>query len=180
MSRTKKQSSKVRLQLDVTPETDVLIKNLQQKLAFRSRKDLLLEAFHLFAWVSEEIKAGQRVISLRPDELASCNRYKELISPTFGPPIKTSYKYLVSRPHPWRKQLFIKGRNMTVGHLIYSIRTNNFSQEEAARDFDLPLAAIKEALQYYALNRELIEIEAIEEKRLLQEKEYHLEPENLS
>jgi uncharacterized protein (DUF433 family) len=93
---------------------------------------------------------------------------------------KQSLNYLVSRPHPWRKQLFIKGRNMTVANLIYSIRTNKLTPEEAAQDFDLPLAAVEEAMQYYALNRELIEIEALEEKRILKEKGYNIEPKNLS
>lgn len=180
MSKAKKQSQKVRLHFDVTPEINLLIQNLQQTLDFKSQSDIFIEAFNLFAWVTEEIKSGQRVISLQADELGSCNRYKELVSPTFRFQIKTTYKYLVARPHPWRKQLYIKGRNMTVGQLIYSIRTNNLSEEDAANDFDLPLPAIKEALQYYALNKELIELEALEEKRSLQEKGYKLEPQNLS
>jgi len=167
MSKTKKQSQKVRLHFDVTPEINLLIENLQQALDFKSQTDIFIEAFNLFAWVAEEIKSGQRVVSLQADELDSCNRYKELVSPIFRFQIETTYKYLVARPHPWRKQLYIKGRNMTVGHLIYSMRTNNLSEEDAASDFDIPLAAIKEALQYYALNRELIELEALEEKRSL-------------
>jgi len=180
MNKSEKQSSKVKVQVNVTPETNMLLKSLQKKLSLNSRSDLLMEAFHLFALIAEELKSGRRIVSLNPDELEACNRYKEIISPTLFTQMDKSYQYLVSRPHPWRKQLFIKGRNMTVAHLIYSIRTNKLSPEEAAQNYDLPLEAIEEAMQYYALNRELIEIEALEEKRILKEKGYNVEPKNLS
>lgn len=180
MSQAKKQPVKVRLEFDVTPEVNSMIENLQRKLALKSQTDLLIEAFNLFSWVAEEMKSGQRVVSLKPDELATCNQYKELISPIFRDQTETTYKYLVARSHPWRKQLYIKGRNMTVGQLVYSLRANNLSPEEAAKDFDLSLAAIEEALHYYAHNRELIEMESLAEKRTLQEMGIEIEPQNLS
>ena len=45
---------------------------------------------------------------------------------------------------------------------------------------ELPLAAIQEALAYYAENRDLIEMEANEEKRRIGERGYALEPKDLS
>ena len=37
-----------------------------------------------------------------------------------------TYKYLEARPKHWRQQLWIKGRNMTVWHLIATMRTEEF------------------------------------------------------
>ena len=75
------------------------------------------------------------------------------------------WQYLIARPHRWRRQLCIKGRNMTVGQLVCTIRANRCTAEQASDELELPLAAINEALAYHAENRELIEMEAYEERR---------------
>ena len=77
------------------------------------------------------------------------------------------WQFLVARPHAWRRQLSIKGRNMTVGQLVSTIRANRYSPEQASEELELPLAAINEALAYDAENHELIEMEASEERRRL-------------
>jgi uncharacterized protein (DUF433 family) len=92
----------------------------------------------------------------------------------------STYQFLISRPHRWRRQLCIKGRNMTVGQLVSTVRSNNYTPEQASEELELPLAAIKEALDYFEKNRELIEMEASEEKRRLAQRGYPLEPKDLS
>lgn len=82
---------------------------------------------------------------------------------------QNNYKYLEARPHPWRQQLCIKGRNMTVWHLVGTARAWEETPEEAARNRDLPLEAVLEAYDYYERNRELIESEVEEEGRRLRE-----------
>ncbi|MCS7264444.1 MAG: DUF433 domain-containing protein [Armatimonadetes bacterium] len=82
---------------------------------------------------------------------------------------ETTYKYLEARPHPWRKQLWVKGRNMTVWQLLCYMWAANMTPEEVARDFDLPVEAVHEALDYYERNREVIEADAEEERRQLKE-----------
>jgi len=89
------------------------------------------------------------------------------------------WHYLIARPHRWRRQLSIKGRNMTVGQLVSTVRSNRYTSEQASEELELPLAAINEALEYYAENRGLIEIEASEERRRLGERGYPLEPKDL-
>ena len=89
------------------------------------------------------------------------------------------WKYLVARPHPWRRQLSIKGRNQTVGQLVSTVLANRLTPEQASENLDLPVEAIKEALAYYEENRSLIQLEASEERRRLAEAGYRLEPENL-
>jgi uncharacterized protein (DUF433 family) len=89
------------------------------------------------------------------------------------------WQYLVARPHRWRRQLSIKGRNMTVGQLVSTVRANRYTPEQASEELELPLAAIYEALAYHAEQRDLIEMEASEERRRLAERGYPFEPKDL-
>lgn len=90
------------------------------------------------------------------------------------------WRFLVSRPHPWRKQLSIKGRNTTVGQLVAALEANHLTVEQAADEFALPIEAVREALAYFEENRRLIGIEALEERRRLAERGHALEPGDLS
>lgn len=77
------------------------------------------------------------------------------------------YPHLERRPHPWRKQPYVKGRNLTVGRLVRNMRANDHSVESAAEDYDLPVEQIREALRYYERHREVVEQDQAEERRLL-------------
>jgi uncharacterized protein (DUF433 family) len=77
------------------------------------------------------------------------------------------WKYLVARKHPWRKQLYIKGRNTTVRQLVWSARVNKLTEEQAAVNYDLPVEAIREAFAYAEANRELLDLEGSYERYLL-------------
>jgi prevent-host-death family protein len=81
------------------------------------------------------------------------------------------YHHLVSRPDNDRRQAYLKGHDMTVGELVYTMRANSLSAEEAAADLNLPLAQVREAQAYYEVHRELVEADAEEEKRLLEAQE---------
>jgi uncharacterized protein (DUF433 family) len=83
----------------------------------------------------------------------------------------SSWKHLVKRPHRWRKQLYLQGKNMTVGQLMDSIRTNGLSAEQAAEDMALPIEAVLEAIRYSEENKNLLDSEAAYERHLLTEGE---------
>lgn len=89
------------------------------------------------------------------------------------------WRHLIYRPHPWRKQLSLRDRNMTVGQLMSVIVPNQLTAEQAADDLDLPVEAIEEALAYYNENRDLVQREAAEERRHLAARGYALEPQHL-
>lgn len=91
-----------------------------------------------------------------------------------------AWRHLTARPHPWRRQLSLSDRRMTVGQLVSVVSANRLTPEAAAEDLDLPVEAVYEALAYYAQNRELIQQEAAEERRRLKELGYPLEPADLS
>jgi uncharacterized protein (DUF433 family) len=92
------------------------------------------------------------------------------------PETKTQWEYLEKRPHPWRKQLYLKGRKLRAFTLWVNMIVNEMTTEEAADNWDLPLAAIHEAINYCEANRELLKREAEEERRRLEEKGVHFEP----
>jgi uncharacterized protein (DUF433 family) len=77
------------------------------------------------------------------------------------------WKYLVVRKHPWRKQLYVKGRNMTVRQLVGTVMANRFTEEQAAQDLHLPVEAIREALAYFEANPEVIALDHATEMYLL-------------
>jgi uncharacterized protein (DUF433 family) len=124
------------------------------------------------------MSADLEVLQTKLDEvLDRVQRLEEQIGPLAAQ--MSRWRYLVARPHPWRHQLAIKGRNLTVGQLVSTIRANRLSPEQASEDLGLPLEVIHEVMTYYAENRALIELEAAEERRRLSERGYLLEPQHL-
>jgi uncharacterized protein (DUF433 family) len=77
------------------------------------------------------------------------------------------WQYLVRRQHPWRKQLYVKGRNMTARQLVGSMKANQLDEQAAAADNHVPVEAVREALAYVESNRELLETEAEIERLML-------------
>jgi uncharacterized protein (DUF433 family) len=63
--------------------------------------------------------------------------------------------------------LYIKGRKMTVRHLIGGVSANGLSEEEAARNYSLPVEAIREAFAYAEANPEVLEVDSAHERYLL-------------
>jgi uncharacterized protein (DUF433 family) len=88
---------------------------------------------------------------------------------------KTQWQYLEQRPHPWRQQLYIKGRRLKAFSVWMDMMVNEMSPEEAADNWDLPLAAVREAIEYCESHQDLLTKEAQEERRRLEEKGISLE-----
>ena len=176
MEQQTRRSDKVRVQVDLSAAEVRLLDLLQDRLSVRSRADLLQQAYGSFLWMVDEMLAGRKVVSVETEALARLERFKELSVPAVQPIIFEHYRYLVEKPDKWRKQLYLKGRNMTVGQLVYTMRANNLSAEEAAADMDLPVEQVREAQAYYEINRDLIEREADEEKQYLLTEGVPLEP----
>ncbi len=78
-----------------------------------------------------------------------------------------SDKYLESRPHQWRRILWIKGRNMHVWHLVATMLREGETAAQTAKNFALPVEAVIEALDYYQRNKALVDAETDEEGRRL-------------
>ena len=105
----------------------------------------------------------RKTYALVPIDAVSSSQETPRPRETPAPP----WKYLVVRNHPWRKQLYIKGRNMTVRQLVGGVKANKFSDEQAAGNYHLPVEAIREALAYFEANPEVIALDHATEMYLL-------------
>jgi predicted anti-sigma-YlaC factor YlaD len=86
------------------------------------------------------------------------------------------WQFLESRPHPWRRQLYLKGRRLLASSVWSGMIANQLTLEQAIDNWDLPLAAIGEAIQYCETHRDLLEHEAEAERQYLQSEGISLEP----
>ena len=78
----------------------------------------------------------------------------------------TTYQWLEPKPYKkFTKQLGIKGRNMIVWNLVAGIIVQGHTPEYVAGDCDLPVEAVREALDYYYANKEWIDAEVDETAR---------------
>lgn len=180
MLKTTTRPAKVRVQVDLTPAEARLLELLEKRLSVRSRADLLQQAYGAFLWITDEMLAGHHIVSLEAGEMARLERFKELALPAVAPLLFGHYRYLTPRPERGRQQLYLKGRNMTVGQLVYDIRATHQSPQQAATDRELPLDQVLEALAYYETHQELVDSEMAEEKQYLLTRGVRLEPETVS
>jgi hypothetical protein len=93
-------------------------------------------------------------------------------------PQDKDWQYLVSRPHPWRKQFYIKGHKLLASTVWQDMIVNQLSSDQAAENWGLPLPAIYEVIQYCESHRELLQLEADEERHRLETKGVSLESTN--
>ena len=79
-------------------------------------------------------------------------------------------RYLMRQPSHWLRQAFFLGRpKLPVSRVVEAMHANQQNLEEAARDWQLPVEAVKEALDYYQRFRDVIEADAAEELALSEE-----------
>jgi uncharacterized protein (DUF433 family) len=171
---------KVRVQVDLSQAEASMLELLQSRLAVRSRADLLQQAYGTFLWVLDEMLRGRHVISVDEATLTQVDRFKELSVPAVQPQVFDHFRYLEKRPSAGRAQPYLKGRNMTVGQLVYKMRANQLTAEEAALDMALPLHQVKEAVAYYHVHRDEIDGEAEADRQHLLSQGFLVEPEPLS
>jgi len=158
---------------DVTPEQEAEIDCLQELLKAPSRKDAMLTAVRLALHLVTESRNGHKLFL--GDERGKDLRRLVMLgieAPNYWP-----WTYLVQIPHPWKKQLCVKGRKLPAAAVWTGMMVNKLSRDEAADNWELPLAAIDEIIEYCEANKELLEMEAAEEGRRLAQKGIKLEPE---
>jgi uncharacterized protein (DUF433 family) len=88
----------------------------------------------------------------------------------------TKWQYLESRPDSWKKQLYIKGKRIKANVIYSDLLVNKMTLEEAAENWDLPLSAISEVIEYCESNQELLKEEALEGRKRLEQKGVAIDP----
>lgn len=133
-----------RLQVDLTSGQRHFLQTLGDRLGGAGDAETTRRVLEVVEDLTANIERGFKVVVVpaddeRPDALPELSR-------AFRPDV--GYTYLVSRPHAWRRQLVFKGKRLTVGQFLHNMRANELSAEAAAADFELPVDAAYEAMDY--------------------------------
>ncbi len=153
--------SRRRWQIDLRPEDEATLLRARQVLGADGDSETGRALLALFAKLAAAIEAGS-VISFLPGEDARAVDALPEVTRALRP--DSRYRWLVAAPHRWRKQLSIKGRRLTAGQLVFSMEAAGDSIDQAAQEWDLPVEAVAEAVEYVSRNRVLIEAEFAEER----------------
>jgi uncharacterized protein (DUF433 family) len=150
------------MQIDLRPEDELTLERARRALGTDGDSDTGRALLMLFAKLSAAIDQGTVISFLPGDDPRAVDAVPELTS-AMRPQVR--YTYLVQVPHPWRKQLSLKGRRITAGQLVAAMEANSMSVEQTAADFDVDPLAVAEAIDYVSRHRSLVEAEAAEEQR---------------
>ena len=96
-----------RQNFDVTPEQDAEILRLRDALGASSAKDALLRAVRITSLLARETREGKVIFLRHPG-----GESERWVIPELEPLPVPEWKYLVGRDHPWRRQLYVKGRRL--------------------------------------------------------------------
>ena len=151
-----------RWQVDLRTEDELTLARARQVLGAEGDSEAGRALLALFGRLSAAVEQGTVISFLPGDDPRAVDALPEF---TRALRPEKQYRWLVSVPHSWRKQLSIKGRRLTAGQLVDIMESDDLSVEAAAEDFDLPVEAVIEAVDYVARNRPLVLAEAAEERR---------------
>lgn len=150
-----------RQNFNVDPDQEAALETARVFLNAPTIKDAVLRSANIVNSIGRELRLGKQLMVV--DQAGKTSRI--LI-----PEMETSestWTYLCSRPHPWRKQFWIKGRRQLASTVWLDMIANKMTPEEVAEDLDLPIEVVQEAIAYSEQNQALIEMEAREEKSRL-------------
>ncbi len=151
-----------RWQIDLRSEDELTLARARRVLGAEGDSETGRALLALFAKLSAAVEGGTVISFLPGDDPRAVDAMPEFtraLRPEAG------YRWLVAVSHPWRRQLSIKGRRITVGQLVDAMEANGLSLEAAAADFDVPVDAVREAVDYVERNRDLVAAEFAEERR---------------
>ena len=151
-----------RANFDLSPEQEELLAKLRSRLSASSTKEAVLRAAELTTFLLDELNQGHRLFVGK--SLSSAIR---LAIPQLEARTNEQWRWLIERPHPWRRQLWVKGRKLLASAVWLDALTNGMGPRQAAENWNLPLDAAEEIFAYCEFNQALIEAEANEERQRL-------------
>lgn len=149
---------------DVSPEQQSEIEMLRELTGALTKKDAILVAVNIALHLVSQTRQGKQIFLGTKDDLT---RFALPGIENLQIPLWT---YLVECSHPWKKQLYVKGRNLPAAAVWTSMQVNGMTPDETAQNFELPIDAINEIILYCEANRELLEMEAAEDLLILERK----------
>lgn len=153
--------SRHRLYADVPESTEARVRETAGRYYRSVVSDAVTTALETFHWIVDARRRGKRVIAVDADKLPEA--YEEPVITGLAD-VGNEWTWLVKREHRWRRQLWIKGRNIAAGNLARMARSNGWSAEKTAYEYDLPVGAVIEAMQYAEQAADLIDAEDAENR----------------
>jgi hypothetical protein len=141
---------------DVSPEQQAEIETLQAVLNTNSKKEAVLLAVQLTLHIAAEAKKGNQFFIGLPG-----GALQRLVMLGIERPELKGWTYLVEHAHPWKKQLYVKGRKLPAAVVWSEMLVNQLSIEDAVENWDLPKEVIFEIVQYCESNKALIEMSVL-------------------
>jgi len=159
-----------RANFEITPDQEARLSALKELFQASSLKDAILRTSTVMLVLARELATGKHLyVGERVDTA------ERLILPELEA-LEGGWRWLVARPHPWRRQLWVKGRKLLASQVWSDMNSNRLTTSQAAEDWDLPAEAIEEIIRYCEKNAALIALEADEERRRLRDAEIRLAP----
>ena len=154
--------SRRRWQIDLRAEDELTLARARRVFGAEGDSEAGRSLLALFAKLSAAVENGTVISFLPGDDPRAVDALPEF---TRALRPETAYRWLVAVPHSWRRQLVIKGRRLTAGQLVDVMRANGLSPEAVATEFDVPLEAVREAIDYCERHGDLVAAEAAEDRR---------------
>ncbi len=154
--------SRRRWQIDLRSEDELTLARARRVFGAEGDSETGRALLALFAKLSAAVESGTVISFLPGDDARAVDALPEF---TRALRPESAYRWLVAVPHPWRRQLSLKGRRITAAQLVDVASANRLSPDAAATEFDVPIEAVREALDYCERNAELIAAEVAEERR---------------
>ena len=157
-----------RANFEITLEQEARLSALKEMFQASSLKDAILRTSAVMLVLARELASGKHLYVGERSDTA-----ERLILPELEA-LAGGWRWLFARPHPWRRQLWVKGRKLLASQVWSDMNSNRLTTSQAAEDWDLPAEAIEEIIRYCEENAALIALEADEERRRLRDAEIRL------
>lgn len=152
-------TSTKRANFDVSQEQEEILLLAKVATNASSIKEGVLRACQIIVSLARETARGNLVFVGKSREKAA-----RFVVPGLEKSQDLQWNWLVQRDHPWKKQLWLKGRKVLASSIWNDMRANRLSNQESQENWELPEEAIDEIVSYCEENIALIQAEANEEK----------------
>jgi hypothetical protein len=148
-----------RLQIELSPQQHRFLRVLGERMGSGGDAETARRVLDVVENVADRIQDGYKlaVVSAEDEHPDAAPELTRALRP------QSSYSFLIQRPHRWRKQLSFKGHRLTVGQFLGTMPVEGWTAERAAQEFDLPIEAALEAIDYGEKFRTLIDAETAED-----------------
>lgn len=151
-----------RQNFNITPEQEAEIAQLKELINSPTIKDAILSSVRICSVIARKVREGNQLFLVKEDK----GQMYQVLIPELEVLVPPKYKYLVERPHSWKRQLYVKGRRLPAASVYKDYLLEKRTVKQLAEDWELPVEAVQECVSYCAENQALLVMEAMEEQRL--------------